>query len=64
MTDKFSSVMQSSLHERGIHLAGLPMCESLDTQKNRFLKAGFPQVNAWTMQELYTRHFNNADIAR
>lgn len=64
MTDKFSSVMQSSLHERGIHLPGLPVCESLESQKSRFLKAGFSQAGAWTMQELYAQHFNPTDISR
>lgn len=64
MTDKFSSVMQSALSERGIHLPGAAVCESLETQKNRFLKAGFLRVEAWTMQDLYANHFNKADIAR
>lgn len=64
MTDKFSSVMQSSLHERGIHLPGLAVCESLETQKERFLRNGFVQTGAWTMQELYSKHFNQADIMR
>lgn len=64
MTDKFSSVMQSSLHERGIHLPGLAVCESLETQKERFLRNGFMRAEAWTMQELYSKHFNHEDIAR
>jgi hypothetical protein len=64
MTDKFSSIMQSSLSERGIHLPGMAVCESLETQQNRFLQAGFARVNAWTMQDLYANHFNKADIAR
>ncbi|KAI6222999.1 putative cytosolic purine 5-nucleotidase [Aphelenchoides fujianensis] len=57
MSDKFSSVMQSSLQERGILLPGLPACQSLETQKSRFETAGFSRVGAWTMQELYAQHF-------
>jgi hypothetical protein len=36
----------------------------LDTQKQRFVQAGFNQVGAWTMQELYAQHFDRGDIAR
>ncbi|KAI6191969.1 ER membrane protein complex subunit 4 [Aphelenchoides bicaudatus] len=64
MIDKFSSVMQNSLSERGIHLPGMSVCESLETQKNRFLQAGFSRVASWTMQDLYENHFNKADVAR
>jgi len=64
MNDKFSSIMQSNLHERGIHLAGLSVCESLETQKERFLRTGFARVGAFTMQELYAQHFNPTDISR
>ncbi|CAD5229468.1 unnamed protein product [Bursaphelenchus okinawaensis] len=64
MTDKFSDVMQANLQERGIHLAGLPSCNSLDSQKSRFLNNGYPVVNAWTMQDLYAQHFNKDEIAR
>lgn len=64
MTDKFSAIMQDNLHERGIHLPGFGVCESLETQKNRFLQAGFARVEAWTMQDLYARHFNSEDITR
>ncbi|KAI6173241.1 ER membrane protein complex subunit 4 [Aphelenchoides besseyi] len=64
MSDKFSSVMQSSLQERGILLPGLPSCLSLETQKQRFLNAGFSQIGAWTMQELYAQHFDSNEIQR
>lgn len=64
MTDKFSLVMQNNLQERGIHLAGLSLCESLETQQERFLKQGFSQAKAWTMQELYSQHFNKNEVAR
>ena len=64
MDDKFSEVMQSNLHERGVHLHGLAACRSLETQKERFNDAGFARVGTWTMQEIYAQHFNPLDIQR
>ncbi|CAD5234339.1 unnamed protein product [Bursaphelenchus xylophilus] len=64
MNDKFSSIMQSNLQERGIHLVGLPACENLLSQKARFLNNGYPVANAWTIQELYSQHFNKDEVSR
>lgn len=64
MTDKFSAIMQTNLQERGIHLPGLPACASLDTQRNRFAANGYSRVSACTMQDLYTKHFDAAEISK
>uniref|UniRef100_A0A6V7UXC5 [phosphatase 2A protein]-leucine-carboxy methyltransferase n=1 Tax=Meloidogyne enterolobii TaxID=390850 RepID=A0A6V7UXC5_MELEN len=36
MNDNFSKVMLDNLNNRGIHLPGLAVCETLSTQKQRF----------------------------
>lgn len=37
MKDNFGSVMLENLSQRGIVLPGIPVCETLDSQKRRFL---------------------------
>ncbi|KAF7638857.1 Leucine carboxyl methyltransferase 1 [Meloidogyne graminicola] len=65
MNDNFSKIMLDNLNNRGIHLPGLVVCESLSTQKQRFFcfkffkilffrfsTVGFQTVNAWTINRI------------
>ncbi|KAL3104210.1 hypothetical protein niasHS_002237 [Heterodera schachtii] len=64
MTDTFSKVMSTNLSSRGIHLPGLSTCKSLQTQKQRFLNVGFSHVQAWTISEIYSQHFQRQEVSR
>ncbi|XP_049858555.1 leucine carboxyl methyltransferase 1 isoform X1 [Schistocerca gregaria] len=54
MADKFGEVMLSNLRSRGCLLAGVAMCQSLETQKKRFLNASWDGARAWDMVQIYS----------
>ncbi|KAL5282161.1 LCMT1 family protein [Megaselia abdita] len=53
MNDRFSSVMLNNLKSRGCTLAGVDFCLSLDSQKKRFIDAGWTGCKAWDMVQVY-----------
>jgi len=64
MKDHFGEVMIKNLCNRGIMLPGLATCESLQTQKTRFLNSGFTHACAWTIDELYKGYLNPFEVTR
>ncbi|GCC20144.1 hypothetical protein chiPu_0021283 [Chiloscyllium punctatum] len=63
MTDRFGQVMIENLQRRQCHLAGVDICQTLDTQKNRFLLNGWDHANAMDMMTVYNS-LPQADIQR
>ncbi|XP_056153411.1 LOW QUALITY PROTEIN: leucine carboxyl methyltransferase 1 [Lampris incognitus] len=53
MADRFGQVMIENLQRRLCNLAGVEVCQSLDSQKERFLKAGWEQADALDMMTVY-----------
>ncbi|XP_072124427.1 leucine carboxyl methyltransferase 1 isoform X2 [Mobula birostris] len=53
MTDRFGQVMIENLQRRQCNLAGVDVCHTLETQKNRFLLNGWDNVNALDMMTVY-----------
>uniref|UniRef100_A0AC34RC35 Leucine carboxyl methyltransferase 1 n=2 Tax=Panagrolaimus sp. JU765 TaxID=591449 RepID=A0AC34RC35_9BILA len=64
VVDKFGQVMVENLKERGIMLPGLPVCENLDSQKDRFFENGFTDVEAWTVLDIYRNYLNKDEVKR
>ncbi|KAI1716248.1 leucine carboxyl methyltransferase domain-containing protein [Ditylenchus destructor] len=64
MTDNFSKIMLDNLNHRGIILPGLPACESLQSQKRRFLNTGWHSVHSWTVNEIYQAYLNPVEVER
>ncbi|XP_014330448.1 leucine carboxyl methyltransferase 1 isoform X1 [Xiphophorus maculatus] len=54
MSDRFGQVMIENLQRRRCALAGVELCQSLDSQKERFLRAGWDQANALDMMAVYS----------
>ncbi|XP_043567665.1 leucine carboxyl methyltransferase 1 isoform X2 [Chiloscyllium plagiosum] len=63
MTDRFGQVMIENLQRRQCNLAGVDICQTLDTQKNRFLLNGWDHANAMDMMTVYNS-LPQADIQR
>uniref|UniRef100_A0A5K3FGS8 Leucine carboxyl methyltransferase 1 n=1 Tax=Mesocestoides corti TaxID=53468 RepID=A0A5K3FGS8_MESCO len=53
MNDKFGEIMKSHFRDRSCELPGLMACGSLEEQKNRFKNAGWTEVHAWTINEVF-----------
>ncbi|KAK1793890.1 hypothetical protein P4O66_010810, partial [Electrophorus voltai] len=53
MADRFGQVMIENLQSRQCNLAGVDVCQSLDSQKERFLLTGWESVNALDMMAVY-----------
>ncbi|CAH0391860.1 unnamed protein product [Bemisia tabaci] len=53
MSDKFGEVMISNLRAQGCHLAGIDACTSLESQKQRYLSAGWDGVDGADMCSIY-----------
>ncbi|MEQ2222822.1 Leucine carboxyl methyltransferase 1 [Ilyodon furcidens] len=53
MSDRFGQVMIENLQRRQCTLAGVEVCQSLDSQKERFLKTGWEHANALDMMTVY-----------
>ncbi|XP_034050221.1 leucine carboxyl methyltransferase 1 [Thalassophryne amazonica] len=54
MTDRFGQVMIDNLQQRQCNLSGVEACQSLDSQKERFLKAGWDYADALDMITVYS----------
>uniref|UniRef100_A0A8C1C358 Leucine carboxyl methyltransferase 1 n=1 Tax=Cyprinus carpio carpio TaxID=630221 RepID=A0A8C1C358_CYPCA len=54
MNDRFGQIMIENLQRRQCNLAGVDVCQSLDSQKERFLSAGWESVNALDMMTVYS----------
>ncbi|XP_006859867.1 PREDICTED: leucine carboxyl methyltransferase 1 isoform X2 [Chrysochloris asiatica] len=55
MDDRFGQIMVENLRRRQCDLAGVEMCKSLDSQKERLLSSGWETASAVDMMELYSR---------
>ncbi|KAK5622967.1 Leucine carboxyl methyltransferase 1 [Crenichthys baileyi] len=53
MSDRFGQVMIENLQRRQCTLGGVELCQSLDSQKERFLKTGWEHANALDMMTVY-----------
>uniref|UniRef100_A0A673J3M3 Leucine carboxyl methyltransferase 1 n=1 Tax=Sinocyclocheilus rhinocerous TaxID=307959 RepID=A0A673J3M3_9TELE len=53
MNDRFGQIMIENLQRRQCNLAGVDVCQSLDSQE-RFLSAGWESVNALDMMTVYS----------
>ncbi|XP_076042367.1 leucine carboxyl methyltransferase 1 [Oratosquilla oratoria] len=53
LEDRFGEVMLSNLRTRGCDLAGAEACVSVDTQKDRFIAAGWSGAQGWDMLEVW-----------
>uniref|UniRef100_A0A671RG48 Leucine carboxyl methyltransferase 1 n=1 Tax=Sinocyclocheilus anshuiensis TaxID=1608454 RepID=A0A671RG48_9TELE len=63
MNDRFGQIMIENLQRRQCNLAGVDVCQSLDSQKERFLSAGWESVNALDMMTVYSV-LPREDVAR
>ncbi|XP_051530303.1 leucine carboxyl methyltransferase 1 isoform X2 [Myxocyprinus asiaticus] len=63
MDDRFAQVMIENLQRRQCNLAGVDVCQSLDSQKERFLSTGWESVNALDMMTVYSM-LPQEDVAR
>lgn len=63
MLDRFGQVMIENLQRRQCNLAGVETCQSLDLQKERFLKAGWEHADALDMMTVYSM-LPQEDVAR
>lgn len=63
MNDRFGHIMIENLQRRQCNLAGVDLCQSLDSQKERFLSAGWESVNALDMMTVYSM-LPQEDVAR
>ncbi|ELK12084.1 Leucine carboxyl methyltransferase 1 [Pteropus alecto] len=55
MEDRFGQIMVENLRRRQCDLAGVEICKSLESQKQRLLSNGWETVSAVNMMELYSR---------
>ncbi|KAM6897036.1 leucine carboxyl methyltransferase 1 [Xenentodon cancila] len=53
MRDRFGQVMIENLQRRQCTLAGVETCQSLDSQKERFLRTGWEHASALDMMTVY-----------
>uniref|UniRef100_A0A8R1DXK0 Leucine carboxyl methyltransferase 1 n=1 Tax=Caenorhabditis japonica TaxID=281687 RepID=A0A8R1DXK0_CAEJA len=63
-SDEFTKVMEQNLGERGIQLHGLEMCESAESQQERFLAAGFKSVKVMDMNQIFTKFLDQQEANR
>ncbi|XP_061765010.1 leucine carboxyl methyltransferase 1 [Nerophis ophidion] len=54
MNDRFGQVMIENLQRRQCTLAGVEVCRSLDSQKERFLQSGWDHADALDMVTVYS----------
>ncbi|KAM6155024.1 leucine carboxyl methyltransferase 1 [Rhynchocyon petersi] len=55
MDDRFGQIMIENLRRRQCDLAGVEVCKSLESQKERLLSNGWETASAVDMMELYSR---------
>ncbi|XP_030630060.1 leucine carboxyl methyltransferase 1 [Chanos chanos] len=63
MADRFGQVMIENLQRRQCNLAGVDVCQSLESQRERFLMTGWDGVNALDMMSIYSM-LPQEDVAR
>uniref|UniRef100_G3P393 Leucine carboxyl methyltransferase 1 n=1 Tax=Gasterosteus aculeatus aculeatus TaxID=481459 RepID=G3P393_GASAC len=63
MGDRFGQVMVENLQRRQCSLAGVEACQSLDSQKERFLRTGWQHADALDMITVYSM-LPRADMER
>lgn len=63
MGDRFGQVMIENLQRRHCNLAGVEICHSLDSQKDRFLKTAWEHADALDMMTVYSM-LPQEDVAR
>ncbi|XP_015914126.1 leucine carboxyl methyltransferase 1-like [Parasteatoda tepidariorum] len=63
MGDKFGNVMIENLKKRGCNLAGVSACSDLESQRKRFIDAGWDGAKSWDMMEVY-QHLPQHDVDR
>ncbi|XP_077357755.1 leucine carboxyl methyltransferase 1 isoform X1 [Festucalex cinctus] len=63
MSDRFGQVMIENLQRRQCTLAGVEVCRSLDSQKDRFLRSGWDHADALDMVTVYSM-LPQEDVAR
>ncbi|XP_066545264.1 leucine carboxyl methyltransferase 1 [Amia ocellicauda] len=63
MADRFGQVMIENLQRRQCNLAGVEVCRSLDSQKDRFLTTGWERADALDMMAVYSA-LPQDDVAR
>uniref|UniRef100_A0A0K0DXU6 Leucine carboxyl methyltransferase 1 n=1 Tax=Strongyloides stercoralis TaxID=6248 RepID=A0A0K0DXU6_STRER len=56
LNDTFGQVMIQNLNQRGITLDGLSLCDTIQSQVDRFKRNGFDKVSIWKMNEVYSKH--------
>ncbi|KAK6025256.1 leucine carboxyl methyltransferase [Ostertagia ostertagi] len=62
--DTFGSVMEKNLEQRGIQLPGLPACNDIDTQRERFLSNGWKNVVVIDMNAVYKKLLPQNEVSR
>ncbi|XP_068610775.1 leucine carboxyl methyltransferase 1 [Brachionichthys hirsutus] len=63
MSDRFGQVMIENLQRRQCSLVGVEACQSLDSQRERFLKTGWEHSDALDMMTVYSM-LPQDDVAR
>ncbi|ELW66271.1 Leucine carboxyl methyltransferase 1 [Tupaia chinensis] len=63
MDDRFGQIMIENLRRRQCDLAGVEICKSLQSQKERLLSNGWETASAVDMMELYSR-LPRAEVSR
>ncbi|XP_074014503.1 leucine carboxyl methyltransferase 1 isoform X3 [Numenius arquata] len=63
MTDRFGQIMIENLQRRQCNLAGVEVCRSLDSQKERLLLNGWETAHAIDMMKVYS-FLPQADVKR
>jgi [phosphatase 2A protein]-leucine-carboxy methyltransferase len=64
LSSRFGEVMLNNLISRGCGLNGYESCKSVESQKERFHRAGFSQVNCRQMDEIYSNLSGRLDIEK
>ncbi|CAH1789344.1 unnamed protein product [Owenia fusiformis] len=54
MGDRFGHVMLDNLRSRQCGLPGTDVCQTIDTQQNRFTSQGWTSAEAWDMNTVYS----------
>ena len=64
LNDRFGEIMQDNLHDIHADLLGLQVCETIQTQEQRFTSNGFDEAKAWDMNHIYNQFLPRPEIER
>lgn len=64
LADKFGAIMKENLHTRGISLAGMKACRSLEDQNKRYEAAGWKNPISWTMDTVFKELLPSDEIKK